>query len=714
MRNTYIYIIGMAMALAPASAWGQEPLSARTAIVAHSDNSTYSKGTSTGCNLHTAYVTIDTNKTSWRQLGLTPLASYGNTATVRLDMGYINALAQEDGVEHIQLAAKVEQMLDVARKEAGTDKVIAGTGLQHGYTGEGVVVGIVDAGFDYTHAAFRNPTDGSCRIRRIWEQKSSTLEGAKAPEKYGYGLELDTPALIEAAQGDCGDNSHGTHVAAIATGADRYKEGAYTGNAPGSDIVLVAVDLTSCTSADICNAVQYIFDYADKVNKPCVVNLSLGNHEGPHDGTSSFDTMTDMMQGPGRLIIGAAGNHRADKFHIDHSFASADDNPLKTFVCYKSAPSNSNIGGEIEIWGEKGSDFIVEISAYSLFNKKDAVSATVYPAEGVTEVSFDRYATGSWKVASETSPLNGKPHVVLSSNLSGIRTNYAIAITVTPKNEGRVNIWADNTKLGLESRDMEGFTAPDGSSTIAEIGGTGKRILTVGAYTTRNEYPSGTLNETIGDIGSFSSFGPTADGRMKPEICAPGCFVISAVSSNDLSGTIIEADRNESFDRTNIYGYMQGTSMAAPFVTGIVATWLQAYPQLSPEELHSIAAMSARNDEYTTTLAHDKYSWGYGKINAFEGLKECISKATAGCRTIDNIFDGDIELKNGMLTVAFPRDTHAYIALYTLSGQRVTDKDMGNIKAGNTVTTSISNLPKGTYILRISTSAGTKSIRFGV
>ena len=81
MRNTYIYIIGMAMALAPVSAWGQEPLSARTAIVAHSDNSTYSKGTSTGCNLHTAYVTIDTNKTSWRQLGLTPLASYGNTAT---------------------------------------------------------------------------------------------------------------------------------------------------------------------------------------------------------------------------------------------------------------------------------------------------------------------------------------------------------------------------------------------------------------------------------------------------------------------------------------------------------------------------------------------------------------------------------------------------------------------------------------------------------
>ena len=84
--------------------------------------------------------------------------------------------------------------------------------------------------------------------------------------------------------GDNSENSHGTHVAGIATGSDPYKSGAYRGNAPEADIVLVAVDLESCTSADISNAIAYIYDYADAMDMPCVVNLSLGNHQGPHDG----------------------------------------------------------------------------------------------------------------------------------------------------------------------------------------------------------------------------------------------------------------------------------------------------------------------------------------------------------------------------------------------------------------------------------------------
>ena len=74
--------------------------------------------------------------------------------------------------------------------------------------------------------------------------------------------------------------------------------------------------------------------------------------------------------------MGAAGNHRTDAFHIDHTFASTADAPLRTFAKYKTAPSNSVSGGTIEIWGEKGTDFTVDIAAFSTVNKKDAVSAT--------------------------------------------------------------------------------------------------------------------------------------------------------------------------------------------------------------------------------------------------------------------------------------------------------------------------------------------------
>lgn len=721
MRKSYIYIIGATMLLAPASALAQASLSPRTAIAVASPTLLKSPAAqaaavgAAGSQL-SAYVTIDPARTSWQQLGVTPIAENAGTATVRLTLDALQRLAKQQGVEYIQITSGATQMLNLARQEAGTDQIHKGTDLPQAYTGEGVVVGVVDAGFDYMHAAFRRPADGALRIKRVWEQGATTLDGASAPAKYGYGIELNTPELIEKAQGDSDSNSHGTHVAAIAAGSDAYKDGAYVGNAPDADIVLVALDLNASTNADISNAVQYIFDYADEVGKPCVVNLSLGNQDGPHDGTSTFDTMTDAMQGPGRLIVGAAGNHRTDAFHIDHTFATADDAPLRTFVKYKVAPSNSVSGGTIEIWGEKGVDFTVDIAAYSTFNKKDARSTTVYPAEGVTDVDFGKYATGTWKVASEVSPLNGKPHVVLTSALTSIRNNYAIALTVTPKTAGRVNIWSDNTYLALESRDIEGFSAPDAaSSTLCEIGGTGKRILTVGSYTTRNEYTTNggqqaTLQETVGDLSSFSSYGPTVDGRMKPNITAPGCFIISAVSNNDASGNLMYAEYNENFGRYNQYGYMQGTSMASPFVAGIVATWLQAYPQLTPEQLHEIVQNTARKDSFTATAPDS--NWGYGKINALDGLRQCIEKQETGCESIGMPFDGTVRIADGNILLGFARDTQATLGITSMTGSTLFSKPLGKRSAGETLSVAVPQLPKGVYLLSVKTQTATKTFKF--
>lgn len=721
MRKSYIYIIGATMLLAPASALAQASLSPRTAIAVASPTllkapAAQAAAVGAASSQLSAYVTIDPARTSWQQLGVTPIAENAGTATVRLTLDALRRLAKQQGVEYIQITSGATQMLNLARQEAGTDQIHKGTDLPQAYTGEGVVVGVVDAGFDYMHAAFRRPADGALRIKRVWEQSATTLDGASAPAKYGYGIELNTPELIEKAQGDSDSNSHGTHVAAIAAGSDAYKDGAYVGNAPDADIVLVALDLNASTNADISNAVQYIFDYADEVGKPCVVNLSLGNQDGPHDGTSTFDTMTDAMQGPGRLIVGAAGNHRTDAFHIDHTFATADATPLRTFVKYKVAPSNSVSGGTIEIWGEKGVDFTVDIAAYSTFNKKDARSTTVYPAEGVTDVDFGKYATGTWKVASEVSPLNGKPHVVLTSALTSIRNNYAIALTVTPKTAGRVNIWSDNTYLALESRDIEGFSAPDAaSSTLCEIGGTGKRILTVGSYTTRNEYTTNggqqaTLQETVGDLSSFSSYGPTVDGRMKPNITAPGCFIISAVSNNDASGNLMYAEYNENFGRYNQYGYMQGTSMASPFVAGIVATWLQAYPQLTPEQLHEIVQNTARKDSFTATAPDS--NWGYGKINALDGLRQCIEKQETGCVSVAMPFDGTVRIADGNILLGFARDTQATLGITSMTGSTLFSKQLGKRSAGETLSVAVPQLPKGVYLLSVKTPTATKTFKF--
>ena len=86
------------------------------------------------------------------------------------------------------------------------------------------------------------------------------------------------------------------------------------------------------------------------------------------------------------------------------------------------------------------------------------------------------------------------------------------------------------------------------------------------------------------------------------------------------------------FGRENWYLFTQGTSMSAPVVTGIVALWMQANPELTANEIINIIKETSDNDDWTTDLenipSHNKVQAGYGKINCLKGLKK-ITGATA-------------------------------------------------------------------------------------
>lgn len=637
----------------------------------------------------------------------------GTLTTCHATPSELSAMAHSADATHVHLTSSPLPMLDKARTEAGVQRIHNGEELARSFTGKGVVVGIVDAGFDYTHPAFRRPSDGALRIVRVWEQGTASYEGCTPPDAFGYGVEMLTPDVILSAQADATVNSHGTHVAAIAAGSDTFMDGAWQGVAPDADIVLVGLDQSTATHADISNAVKYIFDYADEVDKPCVVNLSLGNHDGPHDGTSPFDRMADAMQGPGRIIVGAAGNHQNDRFHIHRSFASAEDDALRTFITYKVPPTTTQYGGTVQLWAEGGTELEVELSAYSLFNKKDMVSVPVYPAEGVQTVKLGSYATGTLEVASGTDPENGKLNVVIQSALTSVRNNYAVALTVRPKSGGNVDIWADNTWLQLDDKDIEGFCAPADASTIAEIGGTGRRILTVGAYVTRNDFQtltaSGTLDETIGALGSFSSQGPTADGRIKPDLTAPGCYIISALSAFDLSGTKQVAYTTD--DASHEYGYMQGTSMSAPFVAGTVATWLEANPELTPEDVKRIAAETARTDDYTGTLPEGgNCQWGAGKIDAYAGLLNCIE--TAGIQSLTQPLRMDMAYRDGHLTLTFPEDMpSATVTVASAAGTVCGKTVFTNVRAGESRSLPLAHLSTGVYVIQVKNHHGSRTVK---
>ncbi len=523
-------------------------------------------------------------------------------------------------------------------------KVLAGESLPMAYTGKGVVVGVIDTGFDYTHPNFYNEEGTTLRIKRVWEQgtETSTIEGSARPFAFDYGMEFDTEQEILAAGTDLTGNSHGTHVAGLAAGADSRNGNLCYGVAKDADIVIVSIGKADRTDKNISDAVKYIYDYAESVGKPCVINMSLGHHNGAHDGNSDFDRTTDALQGKGRLLVGSVGNFGAQKLHA----STSGKRVLKTAMDFVNAPSNSNTGAEVYVWGEKDKSFAVSVN---ITNKStgEVISesqSTAVVGEGELVIyTPDSPTRGTITIDAHRDGNTGKPTARITSNITSIRSNYVVGITVEPLDDGTVHLWADASKTMLGSKGIEGWTDGDTNYTLAEIGGTGKRIISVGAYVISNNRNQMFPNDEIGGIASFSSRGMTADGRMKPEITAPGTYIPSSFSSYYTAATGSVANSVVWNDKNYSYGYMEGTSMAAPIVAGIVATWLQAYPQMTPEELRSILESTSMTDEYTAGKIADKDTWGYGKINAYDGIKKAIALAeTAG---IDDVTITDAQSK---------------------------------------------------------------------
>lgn len=670
-----------------------------------------------------AYLTIDASRFDRQQverLGGRVGVVAGQTATVRLPLHALQSLSQVEGVRHVQVASRVTPQLDVARAEAHADLMTTDPQLSLPYTGKGVIVGIVDAGFDYAHRAFYD-AQGKTRIRRVWEQKTEATGSYHAPAAFGYGVELEGQDILETAAADIVNNSHGTHVAAIAAGSSWLTDGLYAGIAPDADIVLVSVDGNSPDNVSVSDAVAYIFNYADSLGMPCVVNLSLGMNLGPHDGTSPFDRLADAMQDKGKLIVGASGNYRGGSFHFNRTFASEAEEPLRTFVNFRYGLTKDNAGGEIDIWASPGFVFDLRLVAFNTFNHSEKTAVLIEPflqptdgsESGSATATFSSYISGEMLAAWEKDPVNGKFHLRLESALTSVRTNYALALEIIPRSEGTIDLWADNTYLDFTDLDIEGYSKPSPlMSSVCEVGGTAKRILSVGAYTTRNEYQlyretvvNKLEQETVGAISTFSGMGPTADLRMKPEVAAPGCIIISAVSNYDSSSNRLVAKSYGGGSRYHLYGYMQGTSMAAPFVTGMVAAWLQAYPELSPEDLREVVAATARLDDFTGDATQaESQGFGYGKIDAMAGLQDCLRRSATGIRGVVDASAAASLSAEGVL-LSHPA---AYVTIerYAPDGRLLASHRCRNVAAGAVLPLPAASAAASFSLIRVKTPEG--------
>ncbi len=635
------------------------------------------------------------------EYGVMPNSSFekSNIITAQIPVVKLEELSRLPQIKYIEIGTPMHYKMNNARIKSRVDKVHnAVAPLSQPYTGDGVIVGIVDGGFEYAHVNFQD-TAGNLRVKRVWNHLDN--EGTP-PVGYSQGSEYITEAEIRAARYDGQDDAggHATHVAGIAAGSDKNNGNKYYGIANEADLVFVSLDMAS--DALLVNSIDYIFDYADSQNKPCVINYSLGSHIGPHDGTSTFDVLADEMQGDGRIIVGAVGNEGADKLHISKVFDDSTDT-LKTFVDF----SNWNTYSYMGIWAKENTNMEFQVVVYDSRDgeifESDVISTSddttvVLSYFGTNEISGDITI-----VAESASILNNKPNFFVEMDIDDMPwwgTHIGIKVvgsdTIHAWTDGYYSLFTDNREAGWQDGDTD--------CTVGEVGGVGKRMISAGAYVTNTRYGG-----SIGSIAYFSSRGPTADGRVKPDITAPGQVIISSLPADVRSSSEI-AYTNTVNGKKYYYGYMQGTSQASPYVAGVLATWMEAYPQLSPEKVREVFQNTSIVDGITTANVPNN-TYGNGKIDAFAGLVYLLGVS-------------NVEKNNEDILVAYPNptegefnigfindDSNVSVEVFNVSGQMVKSFSVDNISTGSTRTFNIADLANGAYMVNIKGNSTHHSFR---
>ncbi len=636
-----------------------------------------------------------------QKLGVEVRSQSASVLTVYIPLNKVEAVSDLDGVVAIQTGEKVDYLMDFARKATLVDKVQAGTApLETPFLGKGVIVGVVDGGLDFTHPAFRTADRSELRLKRVWVQDG---KGGTHPDGYSFGNEYKTTESILAAETDYHYFSHGSHVMNIAAGADKQDGNVYYGVASEADL---AFSNFTDESTSIVDALHYLFKYADEAKQPMVVNMSLGSQMGPHDGTSLVDVAIDELVGPGKIIVGASGNDGLVPVHAQKTFTS-ESNQMFMGLAFKAETQGFC---PIDIWGEPGKTMKVNVVTVDkstgkiVYKSRTFDASKTYTGKVTLQKPYDQ-SSGYFDIATGISPLNNKPNVRMTLNIGDFYPDKALAFIVTGEDGETVHAWTSST-YAVFRQQTSAMDEPDLTTSMCEIGGVAKGIISVGSYNTRKDVllEDGTLSESAfadGELSQFSNRGPSVDGRMKPDISAPGSQIVSALNSFGGYSEGLVATHTWG-DKKYYYGSMLGTSMASPHVAGVIATWLGACPTLTPDNIRSIFSKTAISDKFTGETPNN--SCGYGKIDAYNGLIEVLKNYAS----IDDVKDDTDEsvicrVENGNLQIVLLDNIkNAEVAVYNVTGAMI-DRALVSGEMGEQYNLSLEDKAKGVYLVSVNT-----------
>jgi Kef-type K+ transport system membrane component KefB/subtilisin family serine protease len=616
---------------------------------------------------------------------------WGNIYAAAVPNTEIASLSLRSEVTRIECGKPCEAQTDTSCIITCSDLLRVPTQSRSAYTGRGVVVGVMDIGFDLTNPTFYNRNLSSYRVRSFWDMLD--LEGQQttdnslppAPERSEEqsivnGLELPIgkafttrdDILRKACSSDSRLQFHGTHTASTAAGSGY--DSPYIGMAPDADICLISnavsddKELVPDSLWDIYGPVidllgfEYIFRYADQVGKPCVISFSEGSHESLKNEALLYSIVLDSLVRPGRLICSSAGNQSLYGTYMHKPVGQERIASLiqptgkKTYVMLRS---RGDFSVRLDFMKSPTQKFLsYEVPVGDILATKDSLIVdTITAGELTFELRFNSYRScyNSEQLATD---------VVLNKLGKGNLLTVQMAIDVSGK-ESEVEAFQE---IGYFFQQPEYPDYQDAVSTHnVHYPACDPSVICVGATSYRTgfhnydgewmDYDRG----REGEVAIYSSRGPTLAGNIKPDVVAPGTNIVAGFNSyySEMNPgdymTDYDVARYTFRGRNYAWSSQRGTSMACPIVAGIIAQWMEAVPTLTREQV--IETFEATCRHHDPTLSYPNNDYGYGEIDAEAGLNYLI----------DN-YDG----------VRAPSvSTEGENVLYNLAGQKVDEHYKG-------------------------------------
>ncbi len=575
-------------------------------------------------------------------------------------------LARTSGVSSVESGETIRKLPTVAEAAAGQPdaperEVSDSDSHKHG---AGVIIGIIDVeGFDFAHPDFIDPDTGGTRFLAIWDQAGRAADGFRGsphearpgPFRLGYGSEilkshmdaaiaaapgLGVPATDLEPQTVMAPGSHATHVASIAAGNLGICRRA---DIVGVSLALAAEDVDPRRSfydtSRLAHAVDYIFEMAEHRSRelgqpvPVSINISLGTNGHSHDGTAVINRWIDYaVSSPGRAVTVAAGNagqtdpddrggigHLLGRVHAHGRIQTRGLSQELGWLVLGDGLADISMN-ELEIWYPAQDRISVQLTApdgETLPVVQAGEQILNHARADKTRVSIynDRYH-----------PVNGFNRISVYLEPFFASNDHGVSAVVgVPAGEWTVRLIGDEIRDGT----WHAWIERDDPVVIGDLRGV--LVAQLPSAFSPNTYSPDMQVSTLAcgafvnsvanldaaqrTINPTSSRGPTRTGDAKPDIAAPGTNVVAANG--------FAPDR---------WIAMTGTSMAAPYISGVVGLMLAVDPELRAAQITSILRRTAE------PLAGYTYAWqgdaGYGLVDGDQAVAE--AKAFAAIRRREN------------------------------------------------------------------------------